>query len=321
VESIWDAGVEVVVAAQGLGQGVRALFQALSFLGPELFFLLLVPLVYWTIDARAGMRIGLIRLISTGVNAFLKLAFAGPRPYWYSDRVLAYAAESSFGLPSGHSQISASVWGMLAVTARRPWFWVLTIALVVLIGISRMYLGVHFPSNVLAGWAIGAALLFGFAALAERAGACLSTRTLGSQVLVAFTTSLVLIAPAWLVVAAQGERQLPEAWTQLAARGDEPLNPWSLDTAASTAGTWFGFVAGLALLSRQGIFNARGSLGRRAARFALGIVVLLLIWFALGQLFPRQDDLVSYSLRYIRYALIGGWVALGAPLAFRRIGL
>jgi membrane-associated phospholipid phosphatase len=321
VESIWDAGVEVVVAAQGLGQGVRALFQALSFLGSELFFLLLVPLVYWTIDARAGMRIGLILLISTGVNAFLKLAFAGPRPYWYSDRVLAYAAESSFGLPSGHSQISASVWGMLAVTARRWWFWVFAIALVVLIGISRMYLGVHFPSDVLAGWAIGAALLFGFVALAERAGAWLSTRTLGSQVLVAFTTSLVLIAPAWLFVAAQGERQLPEAWTQLAARGDEPLNPWSLDTAASTAGTWFGFVAGLALLSRQGIFNARGSLGRRAARFALGIVVLLLIWFALGQLFPRQDDLVSYSLRYIRYALIGGWVALGAPLAFRRIGL
>jgi hypothetical protein len=65
----------------------------------------------------------------------------------------------------------------------------------------------------------------------------------------------------------------------------------------------------------------RGSLGRRAARFALGAVVLLLIWFALGQLFPRQDDLVSYGLCYIRYALIGGWVALGAPLAFRRIGL
>ena len=321
MESIWNAGVEVVVGAQGLGQGVRALFQALSFLGSELLFLLLVPLVYWTIDARAGMRIGLILLISTGVNTLLKLVFADPRPYWYSDRVLAYAAESSFGLPSGHSQISASVWGMLAFTARRWWFWVFAIALVVLIGISRIYLGVHFPSDVLAGWAIGAALLVCFVALAERAGAWLSRRALGSQVLVAFVTSLLLIAPAWLVVAAQGERRLPEAWTQLAARGDEPLNPWSLDTAASTAGTWFGFVAGLALLARQGTFDVRGSLGRRAARFALGTVVLLLIWFALGQLFPRQDDLVSYGLRYIRYALIGGWVALGAPLALRRIGL
>ena len=200
---MWNAGVEVVVAVQGLGQGVRALFQALSFLGSELFFLLLVPLVYWTIDARAGMRIGLILLISTGVNTLLKLVFADPRPYWYSDRVLAYAAESSFGLPSGHSQISASVWGMLAFTARRWWFWVFAIALVVLIGISRIYLGVHFPSDVLAGWAIGAALLVCFVALAERAEAWLSRRALGSQVLVAFVTSLLLIAPAWLVVAAQ----------------------------------------------------------------------------------------------------------------------
>jgi membrane-associated phospholipid phosphatase len=321
MESIWDIGIEVVVALQGLGQGVQTPFQAISFLGSELFFLLLVPLVYWAIDARAGMRLGLILLISTGVNAFLKLMFAGPRSYWYSDRVSAYAAESSFGLPSGHSQISASVWGMLAIAARRSWFWPFAIGLVILIGVSRMYLGVHFPSDVLAGWAIGAARLFGFVVLAERAGAWLSRRALGSQVLVAFVTSLLLIAPAWLVVAAQGERRLPEAWTQLAARGDDPPNPWSLDTAASTAGTWLGFVTGLALLSRQGGFDARGALGRRAARFALGAVVLLLIWFALGQLFPRQDDLVSYGLRYIRYALIGGWVALGAPLAFRRIGL
>ena len=320
MESIWNAGVEVVVGAQGLGQGVRALFQALSFLGSELLFLLLVPLVYWTIDARAGMRIGLILLISTGVNTLLKLVFAGPRPYWYSVGCWPTLPSRASGCHRA-TRRSQRVWGMLAVTARRWWFWVFAIALVVLIGISRMYLGVHFPSDVLAGWVIGAALLVCFVALAERAGAWLSRRALGSQVLVAFVTSLLLIAPAWLVVAAQAERRLPEAWMQLAARGDDPPNPWSLDTAASTAGTWLGFVTGLALLSRQGGFDARGALGRRAARFALGAVVLLLIWFALGQLFPRQDDLVSYGLRYIRYALIGGWVALGAPLAFRRIGL
>jgi len=264
---------------------------------------------------------GLILLVSTAANTFLKLLFAGPRPYWYSERVLAYAAESSFGLPSGHSQISASVWGMLAIMARRLWFWLLAIALIVLIGVSRMYLGVHFPSDVLAGWVIGAALLFGFVALAERVGAWFSRRSFGSQALVAFVASLALIMPAWLVVTAQGDRQLPEAWIQLAARDGEPLNPRSLDTAVSTAGTWFGFVAGLALLHRWGSFSAAGSPGRRIARFALGIVVLLLIWFALGQIFPRQDDLLSYVLRYARYALIGAWVAIGAPLFFQRIGL
>jgi hypothetical protein len=69
------------------------------------------------------------------------------------------------------------------------------------------------------------------------------------------------------------------------------------------------------------LFHARGSLGRRAARFALGVVILLLTWFALGQLFPCQDDLVSYGLRYVRYALLRGWMALGALLAFQCIGL
>ena len=210
---------------------------------------------------------------------------------------------------------------MLVLAVRRLWFWAVAVVLVALIGLSRLYLGVHFPSDVLLGWAVGAAILIGFVALMRLLGTWFSKRALGHQVLVAFVASLALIAPAWLAAAAQDSQPLPEAWAQRAALDGAPLNPWSLDTAASTAGTWFGFVTGLALLSRQGAFDAAGPVGRRAARFAIGIVVLLLIWFVLGQIFPRQDDLVSYGLRYVRYALIGSWVALGAPLTFRRIGL
>lgn len=324
MENIWNPGIDIILALQGLGDGPAALFHTLSFFGSEGFFLLLVPLLYWSVDARLGARVGVVLLVTTGANALLKMLFAGPRPYWYSPRVAAHAAEPTFGLPSGHAQISASVWGALAGAARRPWFWAIATALVALIGISRLYLGVHFPSDVLAGWVIGVAIVAGCFALERPLGAWVVRFTVSRQIAVAFVTSLALVVPAWLVAHAQSDWQLPAAWAQTAllnAPDGPPLNPLSLDTSVTVAGTWFGFMAGLAALARRGSFSADGTIGRRMARFALGLAVLLLIWFVLGQIFPRHDDLLSYTLRYARYTLIGGWVAIGAPLLFQRLGL
>ena len=79
-----------------------------------------MPALYWCIDARLGLRVGMILLLSNGLNAVLKLAFHTPRPYWVDARVTGFAAESSFGLPSGHAQSAASVWGLLASSFRKP---------------------------------------------------------------------------------------------------------------------------------------------------------------------------------------------------------
>ena len=62
------------------------------------------------------------------------------------------------GLPSGHAQNGLVVWGGLAAWARRPWVWTLAVLIIVLLGLSRVYLGVHYPSDVAAGAALGMAV-------------------------------------------------------------------------------------------------------------------------------------------------------------------
>lgn len=136
--------------------------QAISLLGSEPFFLLFGSLLYWCIDSRLGVRVALILLLSTGLNSLLKLSFVSPRPGWVSPQIEMYTQTSSFGMPSAHAQNAIAVWGEIARYAHRNWLTGLAIALIALIGLSRIYLGVHFPADTVVGWAVGLGVLWGF---------------------------------------------------------------------------------------------------------------------------------------------------------------
>lgn len=151
-----------VIAFQALGDWLVSPMRFFSYLGTEEFFLLVMPVLYWSIDASLGIRVGVIMLLSTGLNFILKLPFTGPRPYWLSADVNPLWAESSFGLPSGHAQHAVAVWGSIAAYLRHRWAWATALFLMLMIGLSRVYLGAHFIQDVFAGWLIGALLLWLF---------------------------------------------------------------------------------------------------------------------------------------------------------------
>ena len=110
----FDLGI--VHAAQGLGAWLIAPMQLFTFLGREEFYLLLLPILYWCVSATLGLRVGMILLLSAGLNDLLKMAFALPRPYWVDPTVRALSPETSFGIPSGHAQNAVAVWGVIAST-------------------------------------------------------------------------------------------------------------------------------------------------------------------------------------------------------------
>jgi hypothetical protein len=87
--------------------------QFFSFLGTEEFFLFFLPFLYWCVDVRLGVRVGVMLSLSNSVNGFFKLAFHQPRPYWLSTQVLPGVSETSYGIPSGHAQHAATIWGVV----------------------------------------------------------------------------------------------------------------------------------------------------------------------------------------------------------------
>lgn len=322
MDALLNLGNQWIVVFQSWGAWLAAPMKFFSFLGSEEFFILLLPALYWCVDAGLGLRVGVILLFSGALNDHLKLLFHWPRPYWYSDQVRAYAAEGSFGLPSGHAQLAVGVWGTIANHLRRAWAWSAAIALMLLIGFSRMFLGVHFPSDVIAGWVIGALILGLFLRYWDALAAWLKKFSVGQKIGMAFTLSLILIAIGGVSVLSLQAWRMPPAWLDNAAlAGDDPPAPVSLDGSITSAATLFGLLAGVAWLSARGRYDAGGSAGKRLGRYAIGLIGVLILWFGLGQIFPRGEALIPYLLRYLRYALIGSWVAAGAPLLFVRLKL
>jgi membrane-associated phospholipid phosphatase len=321
MEAILNTGITWNFFLQNLGGWLKTPMETISFFGTENFFLILLPLVYWCIEASLGLKVGVILLLSTTLNDSLKLVFHGPRPYWISPDVIGYASETSFGVPSGHAQNAVGIWGMLAVGLRKGWGWLIAVLVILMIGISRLYLGVHFPHDVILGWLIGAVLLWLVLRFWKQVAAWIKKLNLGRQILVFFLVSLVLILLGllpflWLKVT---NWQPPQAWAQYATQAISMSGP------LTAAGTIFGFLTGLAWFNRRGGFNTAGSLGQRTLRFVMGVVGILILYVGLDILFgliaPDAEALLPYILRYTRYTLVGAWVSAGAPWIFIKLKL
>ena len=323
MEALWQAEIGIIIWLQSLGSWLQAPMQVISFLANQYFFLAVMPALYWCVDAGYGLRLGVMLVLSYSVNIWLKLLAQFPRPYWLDRAVLGMADEPDFGMPSGHSQSATGIWGLAAFKARHlKWLTWLTIAVIVLVGISRMYLGVHFLSEVLVGWLMGALLIWALTRLEEPLLRRLRGMRLGQILAWVVATSLMMVAITWLVLLTA--RPVPAAWSANAAAavpGSE-IAPFNPDNPILLAGLWLGLAGGAAWLwKRWGLAPTGGSWQRRVVRYALGIAVVGVVWYGLGTVFPRSADLLGYGLRYLRYALVGFWVSGLAPLVFRRLRL
>jgi membrane-associated phospholipid phosphatase len=291
MDAVWQWGIDFIHTVQ-LAQGpvLTTFFKGITFLGEEEFFLLLVPIILWCVDFAVGVRLATVFLLSTYANSGLKGLFAHPRPFELDPTVKLHEA-SGFGLPSGHSQSAVVVWGTIATEFRKSWLRVIAVLLMVLIGFSRIYLGVHFPTDVLGGWTVGAIVLVLYLVLGPRVEAWLREAGLIVQLMlsVVLPLALLLIYP------------------------DKD--------AISSMAVLMGMGIGVALTRRIAPFSATGPLWQRAARFLVGAIGLLAIYLGLKLVFPAEGEPLYLALRAVRYALVGLWVTLGAPWLFRRLRL
>jgi membrane-associated phospholipid phosphatase len=121
---------------------------------------------------RHGLIAAITILLASIANSALKVAIRRERP----DLLDPLIVERGFSFPSGHSALGMVAYGILAVLVSRsrlPARWRIAIivalgALVALIGISRIWLGVHYPTDVIAGWAAGGVIVLVYAALTRR---------------------------------------------------------------------------------------------------------------------------------------------------------
>lgn len=138
---------------------------AITTLGEETAFLVLALIVFWCVDKYKGYYVLGVGLMGTLTSQFMKLLCRVPRP-WVKDEnftILEQAREGAGGysFPSGHTQSAVGTFGSIAASVRHRAVRAVCIALAVLVGFSRMYVGVHTPQDVLVGALISLVLIFG----------------------------------------------------------------------------------------------------------------------------------------------------------------
>lgn len=263
------------------------LFTGFSFVGSETFFLILLPLGYWFVHKGAFGRFGLLLLLSALLNAYLKAVWQVPRPdvEWLIET-------SGWSFPSGHAQVAAAIWPWLAYESGRRWCYPAAAVLVVGIACSRVYLGVHYPSDVAAGAAIGlaSAALFGLALRATPE----IWRVLKPHLKVGLVFALGL---AWLEV-------FPGGMT---------------GNALKAAAALTGLSAALVYEPRLVGFRPDAGAGQNALKAFAGGVGLITILLGV-KLLVVWADVASEATDYGRYLLLGLWIGWFAPWLFARAG-
>lgn len=327
MESIWSSGIEIIQWTRLAGDWLAWPMRVLSALGRAEFYLILIPWLYWCLNARLGQRVAAILLLSVSLNEFLKIACHQPRPYWVQPGLIAYAGEANFGLPSGHAQHAVSIWGLLAVDLplrddRRHWLAIICVLLIVLIGLSRIYLGVHFPTDVAVGWLLGGLLLRAFLRWEPSMRAWLASRGLSVQVLLALGASVLLFAPVALAIISLRRWALPLAWQQNALlNSGVAIDPWNLENVITMAGVTLGLALGAIWAARRGGFGVRGTPAQLGLRYLIGLLGVIALWYGVRMLTNGLEGPLGMLVRYVRYTAVGFWVARGAPACFLRLGL
>lgn len=291
------AGLDLVLAVQSVRTGLFDLLaDALHAMGGEMFFLVVLLLIYWSINRHLGIRLIVALILAGTLNSVLKDVFQRPRPFMVSDLVVPLQQEVNYGIPSAHVMVGLVVWGYAALFIKRRWLYWTVALFVIVMAWSRMYVGVHFPQDVIA------AALFGFVLLLLYARAVEPVATRWQHLNPYLRIGLLALVGVITVIIAGRDRN-----------------------ALALAGILIGAGPALELELRYANFSNAGPPTQRMLRYAIGIALTLALFLGLRVLFgalAEEGTPLGIGLRLLRYAVttlfaffIWPWLALRCGLA------
>lgn len=270
-------------------------FSFITELGSETFYVALILIGFWAFKKKESILTAYVLLTSVVLNYFLKLAIAIERPpesYWYEG-----IEASNYSTPSGHSQNSATLFGWFAAKIKTWWILIISMTMIILIGLSRVYLGVHYLGDVLLGWGIGILSVVILVILEKPLSEFFSRYREEYLFIILFLFGFggTLISTYLL-----------------------PLPP--NDNFGSLGGLIMGLAIALPLEKRYVGFSVEardGQKWRLIMRIVIGLLFVLGIMLGLSSVLPTTEVWLR-AIRYMLVTLVGAFIW---PFIFNRVGL
>jgi membrane-associated phospholipid phosphatase len=302
MEALLQWGLDCIRLIQGWANPPLTVFMRLmTALGSAGVYIVIVCFVYWCVDEKRGLHLGIMMLISIWINLSLKWALDQPRPFFAGyDPSVGMISEKLGGFPSGHAQNTLVALTIICSWLTRKWAYIAAAFVCLLVGLSRVYLGVHFPTDVVGGWLIGGIILVVYFLAHKRIAALLANGGFRGGMYASAALAFVMI--------------LYRPSAELLMSG----------------GTILGFGAGYCLCKNYFNFSASAPGNRTGVfrylallvRFLLGITVFALLYVVTEKITGGMYNSGNYQLVvFLRFALLGLWISAGAPWLFRFLRL
>ncbi len=150
--------LEIIRSIQSISnQFLDTIFKVITFLGDQYVFIALAVVIYWFIDKKKGFKLVFVFLLSTAFTSVFKTIIKRPRPFKEDPTLLIGTETHGYSFPSGHSQAIAVETSFLydEYGKKKSWVKYVLLSLLILVPFSRVYLGQHYPTDVLAGVILG----------------------------------------------------------------------------------------------------------------------------------------------------------------------
>lgn len=280
----------------------EAFFLFATYGGEEIMLLGLICVTYWCIDKKLAYRMTFAYLPSALAVNVIKLTCRVERP-WMRDPSFravekAKASATGYSFPSGHTQNATALFGTLAYVARKIWLRILLVLLIPLVMLSRMYLGVHTPSDVLVSFCVSSVIVLGMNLLADK----LEMNGKRRLIIMIF---LMIIATATMIYTFVLYHTGTIAYKDAA-------------DSFKGCGAGLGFALCWYLENEYVKFDPKCSgLGLQLLKFAIGLAGVLILKSGIKYLFAALFG-QSFFTDVFRYFVVMLWAMLGMPLLIKK---
>ena len=291
-----------------------ALFQFFTYLGDIEGYVLVISVNHVAFDKRLALRLAVVVLVTMSVNHLLKILIANPRPFtqeasyaekWAVTQTKAAGLATEYSTPSGHAMGGSAFYGVLFAALKRRPLRAAAIVTMLLSGLSRPYLGMHYFEDVLIGWALGIAIAVLVVKLGDSLGNAWNRIALGYRVPI-------------VVAACSALGLLTQALEGSTGHGP-PLG------FVTYTGFLAGIVLGFPLEARWvGFDPASSSTPLKFIRCMISVALIVGTLVGLDMIFERiasDTTLLGMALRFVRYGAAALAASLLAPFLFVRLGL
>ncbi len=273
-------------------------FSIITFFGEELLLLTVMCVLYWCLNKNFAYRIAFSYFVAGLTVQTLKVAFRVPRP-WIKDPTFkpvgsALETATGYSFPSGHTSSATTLFSCFALRTKKTALRILCFVMIALVMLSRMYLGVHTPQDVLCSFAISLILVLAVHYLLDRIKINDRTRPIIMLVFIGIAAAVLI-------------------YTYMLYGSGTIEEKYVLD-CCKASGAGIGFAIGWYFETKYINFDEKqGSLLFHIIKLAIGLAVVLALKSGIKIVFG-DTPLVAAS----RYFLMIIWAMLIYPLLLKK---